>query len=404
MAFIGRILLNIFVVPFYRLYALINRKISASPKAGRKIGYLLTSRYVLPALFILIAVILTTSNLTNRSVPLSSSELVGKTLLSQLITGDTVDAEQFIEDYPNYDIALWRKTKNESLALLRVPLNLFTNESPKNDTPGIPSPSTPVRTSAIAYTVQNGDTISGIARRFNISANTILWENNLSATSVIQPGDKLTILPTSGVSHSVVSGQTLGQIASLYGVTSEQIMASNGITNANQIRIGARLVIPGGKLIAQGPKTTSRQIAESSSKGLNAIKKLIPGPSAIVPAGARMVWPTTGHNITQYFSWRHTGVDVANRIGTAIYAADDGVVTTTGWNNGGYGNQIIINHGGGKTTRYAHLSAFGVNVGQKVSKGQYIAAMGSTGRSTGPHLHFEVILNGRVVNPLNYVR
>ncbi|HRH32643.1 MAG TPA: M23 family metallopeptidase [bacterium] len=404
MAFIGRILLNIFVVPFYRLYALINRKISASPKAGRKIGYLLTSRYVLPALFILIAVILTTGNLTNRSVPLSSSELVGKTLLSQLITGDTVDAEQFIEDYPNYDITLWRKTKNESLALLRVPLNLFTNESPKNEIPGSPTPSTPARTSAIAYTVQNGDTISGIARRFNISANTILWENNLSATSVIQPGDKLTILPTSGVSHSVVSGQTLGQIASLYGVTPEQIMASNGITNANQIRIGARLVIPGGKLIAQGPKTTSRQIAGSASKGLNAIKKLIPGPSAIVPAGARMVWPTTGHNITQYFSWRHTGVDVANRIGTAIYAADDGVVTTTGWNNGGYGNQIIINHGGGKTTRYAHLSAFGVNVGQKVSKGQYIAAMGSTGRSTGPHLHFEVILNGRVVNPLNYVR
>ncbi len=404
MAFIGRILLNIFVVPFYRLYALINRKISASPKAGRKIGYLLTSRYVLPALFILIAVILTTGNLTNRSVPLSSSELVGKTLLSQLITGDTVDAEQFIEDYPNYDITLWRKTKNESLALLRVPLNLFTNESPKNEIPGSPTPGTPARTSAIAYTVQNGDTISGIARRFNISANTILWENNLSATSVIQPGDKLTILPTSGVSHSVVSGQTLGQIASLYGVTPEQIMASNGITNANQIRIGARLVIPGGKLIAQGPKTTSRQIAGSASKGLNAIKKLIPGPSAIVPAGARMVWPTTGHNITQYFSWRHTGVDVANRIGTAIYAADDGVVTTTGWNNGGYGNQIIINHGGGKTTRYAHLSAFGVNVGQKVSKGQYIAAMGSTGRSTGPHLHFEVILNGRVVNPLNYVR
>ena len=404
MAFIGRILLNIFVVPFYRLYALVNRKISASPKAGRKIAHLLTSRYVLPALFILIAIILTASNLTKHSAPLSSSELVGKTLLSQLITGDTVDAEQFIEDYPNYDIALWRKTKNESLAVLRVPLNLFTNESPKNETPGNPSPNTPARTSAIAYTVQNGDTISGIARRFNISANTILWENNLSATSVIQPGDKLTILPTSGVSHSVVSGQTLGQIASLYGVTSEQIMASNGITNANQIRIGARLVIPGGKLIAQGPKTTSRQIVESSSKGLNAIKKLIPGPSAIVPAGARMVWPTTGHNITQYFSWRHTGVDVANRIGTAIYAADDGVVTTTGWNNGGYGNQIIINHGGGKTTRYAHLSAFGVNIGQKVSKGQYIAAMGSTGRSTGPHLHFEVILNGRVVNPLNYVR
>ena len=114
-------------------------------------------------------------------------------------------------------------------------------------------------------------------------------------------------------------------------------------------------------------------------------------------------WPTAGHNITQYYSWRHTGIDIANKSGTAIYAADAGTVEIVGWNSGGYGNQIIIDHGGGKKTRYAHLSSFGVQAGETVSKGQYIGGMGSTGRSSGSHLHFEVIIDGKRYNPLNYV-
>ena len=116
-----------------------------------------------------------------------------------------------------------------------------------------------------------------------------------------------------------------------------------------------------------------------------------------------MNWPTVGHYITQYFSWRHYGVDIANKVGTPIYASDTGVVEYAGWGKG-YGNQIVIDHGGGKKTRCGHLSKFYCKVGDEVDKGEAIGAMGSTGWSTGSHLHFEVIINGRKVNPLNYVK
>jgi len=116
-----------------------------------------------------------------------------------------------------------------------------------------------------------------------------------------------------------------------------------------------------------------------------------------------MNWPTVGHYITQYYSWRHQGLDIANKIGTPLYAADAGVIETAGWGRG-YGNQIVINHGGGKKTRYAHLSKFYTKKGQKVDKGEAIGTMGSTGRSTGPHLHFEIIINNIKYNPLNYIR
>jgi LysM repeat protein len=402
--FIGTALFKIIVIPSYRLYALANRKISASTKTSKQLGSILNSRYVLHVLFIILIGILTYFNLTNKSTILSSDELVGKILLSKFVTDDAGDFDQFIEDYPNPEIARWRKPQEKTLAVLKIPFNLFTNNKPETETPA-GQPTQAARTGPIAYTVQNGDTISGISRRFNITANTILWENNLTVASVIQPGDRLTILPSSGVSHTVSSGQTLGQIASLYGVETEKIMALNGIGNANQLRIGAKLIIPGGNKIIARSSSTSGKIGNDVNKGLTAIQKLIPGPSsAVIPVGNRMAWPTSGHRITQYYSWRHSGLDIANKTGTPIYAADDGTVTVVGWNRGGYGNQIIIAHSGGKQTRYAHLSAFSVNVGQKVSKGQYIGAMGSTGRSTGPHLHFEVLINGRQYNPLNYVR
>jgi murein DD-endopeptidase MepM/ murein hydrolase activator NlpD len=116
-----------------------------------------------------------------------------------------------------------------------------------------------------------------------------------------------------------------------------------------------------------------------------------------------MAWPTQGHRITQYYSWRHHGLDIANKTGTPLYSSDAGRVQYAGWSNG-YGNNVIIDHGGGKQTRYAHLSKFYCNTGDSVAKGETIGAMGNTGWSTGPHLHFEVIINGTKYNPLNYIR
>lgn len=403
-AWLAGLLFTGIIVPIYQLYARLVRGLSSSTEASRGLNDVLAGRYTLPALLLIVAGCLVYYNVTQKPSAVSPDDLIGKIPLARLVSDNTGDFDQSIEEFPNLDIARWIRPHQRPSALLEAPISLYTKESPTDNEEGPATPGKPTiaRTSPIDYTVQSGDTLSGIARRFGVSVNTIIWENDLSGNALIKPGDTLTILPASGVAHTVTSGQTLGQIANLYGVDTQKIMAANGLSNPNQLRIGAKLVIPGGnKIIAQAPKTTTAKINQS----LNAIKKLIkPGPSIVVPSGTRMVWPTSGHNITQYYSWRHTGVDIANRIGTPIYAADDGTVTAASWNNGGYGNQIIITHAGGKQTRYAHLSAYGVNVGQKVKKGQYIAAMGSTGRSTGPHLHFEVMISGQRYNPLNYVR
>lgn len=398
----GRLIFDGLLVPVYRSYVLLGKKVATPDhfpvvggKAGRFIGRYLT----IHSLIIVVGLYLVASNLWVRQNVLSSDELVGKTKLSLLVNEGGVENEQLIEDYPNLEVANLKRSFDHK-NILRAPNTILTNEeiaeAEENPTQ---------RNSTIVYTVEAGDTISGIARRFGISVNTILWENDLRATSLIKPGSQLRILPSSGVSHTIARGQTLGQIAKLYGVSEKEILDANGLANPNQISIGATLVIPGGSRLAtnDSPIKTTRTI----SAGAERIKQIISAdrtPASIIPSGSRMVWPTVGYRITQYYSWRHTGLDIANHIGTPIYAADAGTVTTVGYNRGGYGNQIIISHGGGKQTRYGHLSAFDVKVGQKVAKGQYIGAMGSTGRSTGPHLHFEVMINGARYNPLNYVR
>lgn len=260
--------------------------------------------------------------------------------------------------------------------------------------------STPNRKEITYYTVGPGDTVSTIARKFNISVNTILWANNLNAFSLIRPGDELTILPTSGTLHTIVKGDTLSRIAQNYGVSENQIVAGNNL--GPHLIIGQKIIVPGGK------KITTTAVASKPStpsySGAQAITKLVTPATPQAPSN-KMQWPADAYRITQYFSWRHPGLDIAAKVGTPIYAADSGVVVTSqgGW-NGGYGNTILIDHGGGKKTRYGHMSKLFVSVGDTVEKGEHIAAMGSTGRSTGSHLHFEVIINGTKYNPLTYIK
>jgi len=255
------------------------------------------------------------------------------------------------------------------------------------------------RTEIVNYTVQNGDTVSTIARRFNVSINTVLWANNLSALSLIRPGDTLKILPVSGIVYKVRSGDTVSRIAKTYGIEEDKIIASNNL--AGGLKAGQEIMLPGANRLVQSVASAR---STSNYSGLSAISDAVKSPAPAAGSG-KMNWPTQGHRITQYFSWRHNGVDIGNKVGTPIYAADDGVVeiASSGW-NGGYGNTILLNHGGGKKTRYGHASKLLVSAGERVSQGQVIALMGSTGRSTGSHLHFEVIINGGRYNPLNYIK
>ena len=260
------------------------------------------------------------------------------------------------------------------------------------------------REGAVDYVVEPGDTISTIAEKFEISVSTILWENNLGAYSIIRPGDKLSILQMNGVMHTVGKGEGLTFIANKYKIDEAKIIEANKLSQDPTLAIGQKLIIPDGRKIQEEykPKTYS------GFSGLSVLKNIIKSderaPKGSSPVtGNKMNWPTVGRRITQYYSWRHTGLDVANKVGTPLFAADSGVVEYAGWGRG-YGNQIVIDHGGGKKTRYAHCSKFYVTKGEKVAKGETVAAMGSTGWSTGSHIHFEMIINGRKYNPLNYIR
>jgi len=249
------------------------------------------------------------------------------------------------------------------------------------------------RNSTIEHTVEAGDTVSSIAQKFGLKSSTILWSNNLSSYSYIRPGDILTILPTDGISYKIKSGDTVSKIAKKYGTEEEKIIGFNKLVDATDIAIGETIIVPDGK-IAPVYTSTRRTWAPSTSYK--------PAPSGQRSSG-KMLWPTNGRVITQYYNWRHTGLDIDGNYSSPLYASESGTVESVGW-LGGYGLQILINHGNGTKTRYAHASKIFVSNGQKVSRGETIAMMGTTGRSTGTHIHFEVIINDRKQNPLNYIR
>ncbi len=283
-------------------------------------------------------------------------------------------------------------SNGNNLALVKPPgMNITSEEISTNQE------TASTRTEIVDYEIQSGDTVSSIAYKFGLKTNTVLWANNLSSFSLIRPGNTLVILPTDGVLHTVKSGENLSILAQRYDVDSQEISNYNNIS-ANTIAINQRLIIPGATRL----RAPVRTVAVTSTP--TPTPSATPNSPAPVPsADGKMIWPTDGHRITQYFSWRHNGLDVANKTGTPIYASEAGVIEFSGWSTG-YGNNIIIDHGGGKKTRYAHMSKMFVTVGQRVASGEHIAAMGSTGWSTGPHLHFEVIINGTRQNPLNYIR
>lgn len=222
------------------------------------------------------------------------------------------------------------------------------------------------------YTVRAGDTLSHIAQMYGVTANTILWANDLPRATAIKEGQALVILPVAGVRHVVKKGDTLSIIAKKYSGKEEDILTYNQIDDNDDLVVGEVLVIPGGT-IKVAPSTGS---SKSGSK---------------LAGGSWLTHPVPGAIKTQSIHG-FNAVDLASSLGTSIRAAGTGEVIvskSSGW-NGGYGQYIVIRHSNGAQTLYAHLSRNDVGVGAYVSQGEVIGAMGNSGRSTGSHLHFEV--------------
>ena len=274
-------------------------------------------------------------------------------------------------------------------------------------------PSRP-RQEIIKYTVIEGDTIFGIAQRFNLKPETLLWGNYytlLDDPHSLKPGQELNILPVNGTYHEWQDCEGLNGIAKYYGVTPEDIVnyipnlldaATIGDFAHPNIKPGTWLIIPNGKrdfISWSAPLGVTRENPASA-------RVLGPGACDPVSGGAvgfgTFVWPASTHRLSGFDyspSTNHWGIDIAGNEGQGAYATDAGVIVYAGWNNYGYGNMIMVDHANNFQSLYAHLSGISVGCGQSVGQGDQIGVIGNTGRSSGSHLHFEIRAISSWVNP-----
>lgn len=271
----------------------------------------------------------------------------------------------------------------------------------------------------IQYEVQKGDTLFQIAEMFNLKPSTLLWGNyEILADDPhrLKPGQKLIILPENGVYYQWHAGDGLNGVAKYFGVKVETILKYPGNklnvdeigdwSNPN-INPGTMLIIPGGKrefITWSAPRITRRNPGVAKILGPGACSVATDGP---VGSGT-FIWPTVEKYLSGYDyspDTNHFGIDIAGKMGSPLYADDNGVIVYAGWNDWGYGNVVVIDHGNGWQSLYAHLSVVNVACGAYIYQGMVIGYMGSTGNSSGPHLHFEMMSDkyGRP-NPWNFLK
>ena len=228
------------------------------------------------------------------------------------------------------------------------------------------------------YTVVAGDTFSEIASKNGISVNTVLWANNLTSKSTLKPGQTLVILPVTGIEHTVQKGETIASVAKKYGGSAEDIIAYNAL-ESDTLTVGDKIIIPDGEPAA-APVKAAVKISTTAKKSVSLPS--VSGFSNPVPSGICTQGPHGNNGVD---IGAHAGAPIyAAAAGTVIIAADNG-----GW-NGGFGNYVVINHANGTQTLYAHMTSTATSVGASVGKGELIGYVGMTGKATGNHLHFEV--------------
>ncbi|MDQ3249708.1 MAG: M23 family metallopeptidase [Chloroflexota bacterium] len=284
---------------------------------------------------------------------------------------------------------------NESASLQPsvIPFTLKTETPTQNVANSVSIPVIP-RQDIEVYTVKPGDTVIDIAYRFGLQPETIMWANSEieQDPDSLSIGDPLNILPTNGVLHIARPGDTLSSLAAKYKVSVADIVGypGNSLIDAGKIAVGTQLIVPGGSkdfVTPQYAATVSGAAPEDGLKGVGSFS-----------------WPVGGQVSQQY--WRgHPAVDISSWTGNPVKAADSGhvvSVTSGGW-GGGYGNHVIIDHGNGFVSLYAHMSSIFVRQGENVSRSDQIGLVGNTGNSTGPHLHFEIRYQGVQRNPASYL-
>ncbi|MDP4031075.1 MAG: M23 family metallopeptidase [Candidatus Beckwithbacteria bacterium] len=252
------------------------------------------------------------------------------------------------------------------------------------------------RDGLVTYIVEVGDTVSSIAKKFDVSIDTIRWQNDLKSIDAIKPGDKLEVPPVTGMVHKVKRGETVHSVAKKYDVDPQQIINwpfnTYGDDETFALAAGQTLVVPDGVKPAEVLWDPKRYVAQVTPN------------AGSVSATGQFIWPVSG-SISQRYVWYHRALDIANKAQPPILAADAGTVTVAGWPDGnGYGNRVTLSHGNGMETLYAHMSSISVSVGQTVNRGDVIGYVGSTGRSSGPHLHFEIRRGGELLDPLPFLQ
>jgi murein DD-endopeptidase MepM/ murein hydrolase activator NlpD len=408
LAWFGRSVLFRALVPVYRRYHQLKQRLEGFFAASRNSWiYPFTTRYLIHVVVVLITFAVAANSVFARETKVE--EFGSRTLLSTFFQDGGVEADTVEYALPAPQVELSALTREGTvdryhrtdvdadtnqrayLAIVRQETNgevVAKAASPVTDAAGTP------RSSIVEYSVQGGETLGLIAERYGISANTLRWANGLDDRALIKPGQILKVPPTSGVLHTVASGDTIEKIAQKYHTDATGILDYNRLANASAIDVGSQLVIPGGKI--DPPKAPIVPRVPSSSGNDSG-----PRPANARNVGTGLFWPTPSHRINQGYSYRHGGIDIDSDR-SPIYASAAGRVVRTNWGRG-YGNNIIIDHGNGLTTLYAHLSKSFVGVGESIEKGETIGISGCTGWCTGDHLHFEVWISGQRTNPFNYL-
>jgi len=239
----------------------------------------------------------------------------------------------------------------------------------------------------IDYKVEDGDNLGAIAQKYQVDLDDLAFANGIEDESrTLHIGETLQIPPGQGALYTVTDKDTVASVAKRFSVEASVIMTYNRLYfEPEHFAPGQLIFVPGAEVPAMKRITAPRSI---------------PIPGQLPARTGRLSWPVNGV-LTQYYWWGHTGVDLAAPYGTTIGSSDDGVVVATGWVAVG-GLRVCVQHSGGLQTCYYHTSAVYVTPGQTVARGQALAAIGMTGVTTGPHVHWEVKLNGVAVNPLAY--